>query len=492
MTVVRQLQSGLWPVWQGAAHQALRAMLGELEGLAITGGESSVRLSPGLIETGRWVAGFSPANVATDRMMGLPGRLGMPADGAAQFLTNWRSARQIYLSVEQSAEQVWAKVYWEYPLPAPDLVQRNPEQRQVDLQIDSCKWDVGATLPRARQTQYWRMGGLDGPGTVALLRQTQAMDPALQSLYNAVADALHLALLAADIGPGDEVITTPFTFIATAEAIAYVGAKAVFVDIDPKTYNIDVAQVAKALTPRTRALLPVHLFGQPANIQPLLDLAQQHGLRLIEDCAQSFGASVSGRQTGSMGDVGAFSFFPSKNLGCYGDGGMVTTQSDAMAEKLRMLRNHGSKVRYYHDIIGYNSRLDELQAVVLRAKLPHIDRYNQQRRRVAHRYSAGLAGLGIQTPHEDGIGLHVYHQYTMLTDHREAIQKALAEHQIASAVYYPVPLHQQKVFAEIAAGQSFPVTESVAARCLSLPIYPELPDAAIDEICGVIRQVLQA
>ena len=202
MTVVRQLQSGLWPVWQGAAHQALRAMLGELEGLAITGGESSVRLSPGLIETGRWVAGFSPANVATDRMMGLPGRLGMPADGAAQFLAQWRSARQIYLSVEQSAEQVWAKVYWEYPLPAPDLVQRNPEQRQVDLQIDSCKWDVGATLPRARQTQYWRMGGLDGPGTVALLRQTQAMDPALQSLYNAVADALHLALQAEPLWRG--------------------------------------------------------------------------------------------------------------------------------------------------------------------------------------------------------------------------------------------------------------------------------------------------
>jgi dTDP-4-amino-4,6-dideoxygalactose transaminase len=305
-------------------------------------------------------------------------------------------------------------------------------------------------------------------------------------------DALHLALLAADIGPGDEVITTPFTFIATAEAIAYVGAKAVFVDIDPQTLNIDVAQVAKATTSRTKALLPVHLFGQPANIQPLLELAQKQGLRLIEDCAQSFGANVGGRQTGSMGEVGAFSFFPSKNLGCYGDGGMVTTQSDAMAEKLRMLRNHGSKVRYYHDIIGYNSRLDELQAVVLRAKLPHIDHYNQQRRRVAHRYNVGLAGLGIQTPHEDGIGLHVYHQYTMLTDRRDDIQKALAAQQIASAIYYPVPLHQQKVFADIAAGQRFPVTEDVASRCLSLPIYPELPDTSIDEICGIIRQTLKS
>lgn len=305
-------------------------------------------------------------------------------------------------------------------------------------------------------------------------------------------DALHLALLAADIGPGDEVITTPFTFIATAEAIAYVGAKAVFVDIDPRTFNIDVEQTRRAITSKTKALLPVHLFGQPADLAPLMVLAQEHQLKLVEDCAQSFGADIGGRKTGAMGDVAAFSFFPSKNLGCYGDGGMVTTQSDAMAEKLRMLRNHGSKVRYYHDIIGYNSRLDELQAVVLRAKMPLIDRYNQERRRVAHRYNAGLAGLNVQTPFEDGVGLHVYHQYTLLTDDRAAIQQALTAQQIASAVYYPVPLHQQKVFASIASGASFPVTESVAERCLSLPIYPELSNDAIDEVCGVIRQALKA
>lgn len=305
-------------------------------------------------------------------------------------------------------------------------------------------------------------------------------------------DALHLALLAADIGPGDEVITTPFTFIATAEAIAYVGAKAVFVDIDPRTFNIDVTQARRAITAKTKALLPVHLFGQPADLKPLMALAEEHNLRLVEDCAQSFGADIDGRKTGAMGDVAAFSFFPSKNLGCYGDGGMVTTQSTDMAEKLRMLRNHGSKVRYYHDIIGYNSRLDELQAVVLRAKMPLIDQYNQERRRVAHRYNAGLEGLNLQTPFEDGVGLHVYHQYTLLTDDRAAIQQALTDQQIASAIYYPVPLHQQKVFASMAAGSSFPVTESVAARCLSLPIYPELSNDAVDEICGVIRQALKA
>lgn len=305
-------------------------------------------------------------------------------------------------------------------------------------------------------------------------------------------DALHLALLAAGIGPGDEVITTPFTFIATAEAIAYVGAKAVFVDIDPCTFNIDVAQAKRAITAKTKALLPVHLFGQPANLAPLMALAKEHQLQLVEDCAQSFGANIGGIQTGAMGDVAAFSFFPSKNLGCFGDGGMITTQSDDMAETLRMLRNHGSKVRYYHDIVGYNSRLDELQAVVLRAKLPLIDHYNQERRRVAHRYNAGLCLLNLQTPCEDGVGLHVFHQYTLLTDHREVIQQALAEHKIASAVYYPVPLHQQKVFADISAGSHFPVTESVAKRCLSLPIYPELSNEAIDEVCGVIRQVLKA
>lgn len=305
-------------------------------------------------------------------------------------------------------------------------------------------------------------------------------------------DALHLALLAAGIGPGDEVITSPFTFIATAEAIAYVGAKAVFVDIDPRTFNIDVEQARRAITPKTKALLPVHLFGQPADLAPLMALAKEHQLHLVEDCAQSFGAHINGLKTGAMGDVAAFSFFPSKNLGCYGDGGMVTTQSDAMAEKLRMLRNHGSKVRYYHDIVGYNSRLDELQAVVLRAKMPFIDRYNQERRRVAHRYSACLAGLNLQTPFEDGVGLHVYHQYTLLSDDRAAIQKALTDQQIASAIYYPVPLHQQKVFASISAGSHFPVTESVAERCLSLPIYPEMSNEAVDEVCAVIRQALTA
>jgi dTDP-4-amino-4,6-dideoxygalactose transaminase len=197
-------------------------------------------------------------------------------------------------------------------------------------------------------------------------------------------DALHLALIAEGIGAGDEVITTAFTFIATAEAIRYVGATPVFVDIDPKTFNISPEAIEAAITPKTRAVMPVHLFGQPADMGRIVEICKQHNLKLIEDCCQSFGASIDGKQTGAIGDAGAFSFFPSKNLGAYGDGGLVVTNSDQAAETIKMLHNHGSKVRYYHDIIGYNSRLDEMQAVILRAKLKRIDQYNQARRRAAH------------------------------------------------------------------------------------------------------------
>ncbi|QJD28755.1 DegT/DnrJ/EryC1/StrS family aminotransferase [Methylococcus geothermalis] len=302
-------------------------------------------------------------------------------------------------------------------------------------------------------------------------------------------DALHLALLAAGIGEGDEVITSPFTFIATAEAIRYVGAKPVFVDIDAKTFNLCPAAVEAAVTARTRAIMPVHLFGQPADMPRLQAVADRHGLKIVEDCAQSFGATVGGRQTGSMGISSGFSFFPSKNLGCYGDGGLVTTDSDAVAEQVKMLRNHGSKVRYYHDVIGYNSRLDELQAVVLRVKLKYIDEFNANRRRVAHLYSELMAGVA-EVPYEDGIGVHVYHQYTLLSDRRDAILEALQKAGIGCAIYYPVPLHRQNVFAQDYADVSLPVCEAVAARCVSLPIFPELAEADVRKIADVVRQAV--
>jgi dTDP-4-amino-4,6-dideoxygalactose transaminase len=303
-------------------------------------------------------------------------------------------------------------------------------------------------------------------------------------------DALHLALLAAGIGEGDEVITTPFTFIATAEAISYVGATPVFVDIDPYTFNLDIEKVAAAVTEKTHAVIPVHLFGQPADMDALMALCEASNLLIVEDCAQSFGAHVNGRMTGSLGALGAFSFFPSKNLGCYGDGGLITTNDDEHANELRILRNHGSRERYHHNVIGYNSRLDELQAVILRIKLKHIDQYNSQRRRVAHRYSEGLADTGIQTPFEDGKGLHVYHQYTLLHEKRDAIMQALQAKNIACAVYYPIPLHKQDVYMDSYRGLSLPVTESVSAKCFSLPVYPELEDEKVDAIVEVIKGAL--
>lgn len=303
-------------------------------------------------------------------------------------------------------------------------------------------------------------------------------------------DALHLALVAAGIGPGDEVITTPFTFIATAEAIRYVGATPVFVDIDPLTYNIDPAKVEAAVTPSTRAVIPVHLFGQPADMEAIQAVCDRHGLVLVEDCAQSFGATFKGRMTGAIGSLGCFSFFPSKNLGCYGDGGMITTDSQELDANLRMLRNHGSRQRYHHGVIGFNSRLDEIQAVVLRAKLKRIGSYNENRGRVARLYSELLADTGVTTPHIDDRGVHVFHQYTILSDNRDRIMKSLADAGIASAVYYPIPLHRQEVFAEECRGLSLPIAEAVAERCVSLPIFPEMTSGQVEEVAATIRKAL--
>lgn len=301
-------------------------------------------------------------------------------------------------------------------------------------------------------------------------------------------DALQLALLAAGIGPGDEVITPAFTFIATAEAIRAVGANPVFVDIEPHSFNIDVESARAAVTPASKALLPVHLFGQPANIQALAALCEEQGLLLIEDCAQSFGAAVAGKMTGSFGVCGCYSFFPSKNLGCYGDGGLITTQSDEIADRLRLLRNHGSRERYYHEIVGFNSRLDEIQAAVLRVKSRYINEFNRSRRKVARTYDTLFADTPVTTPVEDGIGEHVYHQYTVLMPKREQVIEHLAQQGIACAIYYPVPLHKQQVFA----GEKrppLPVTEKIAAQCLSLPIYPEMEKAQIQRVVNAVKEV---
>lgn len=305
-------------------------------------------------------------------------------------------------------------------------------------------------------------------------------------------DALHLALRAAGITHGDEVITSAFTFIATAEAIAYVGATPVFVDINAQTFNLDIQQVEQAVTEKTRAVLPVHLFGQPADLASIKKLCDEKGLLLIEDCAQSCGADYQGSMTGTWGDCGCFSFFPSKNLGAFGDGGMVVTNNDSLADEIRVLRNHGSRERYYHHVIGVNSRLDDLQAAILRVKLKYLDRFNQKRQENAHYYSELFNDLELVPPYEDGKGTHVYHQYTVMTDRRGAIQQSLAKAHIASAVYYPVPLHKQEVFLSSCHSVSLPVTERAAQRVLSLPIYPELRKDQIEQVVVAVAEGLKS
>jgi dTDP-4-amino-4,6-dideoxygalactose transaminase len=306
-------------------------------------------------------------------------------------------------------------------------------------------------------------------------------------------DALHLALRALRIGPGDDVITTPFTFIATTEAIGLVGARPVFVDIDPRTFNIDPNQIEAAITPRTRAILAVHLYGQPCDMDSIMEIARRRGLLVVEDCAQALGATYRGRKVGTFGAAGCLSFFPSKNLGCFGDGGMVVTNDSQVYERVEMLRRHGGRVKYHHEELGLNSRLDELQAAILRVKLPHLDAWNRQRRRHAYFYNqllaacpevirpAELRSSGAVIPTEDvgsssaAIAYAIYHQYTILVEDRQAVMRRLQAEQVGHAVYYPVPLHSQKVHAELGQGP-FPSAELAARRCLSLPMFPELTE----------------
>lgn len=300
-------------------------------------------------------------------------------------------------------------------------------------------------------------------------------------------DALRLALAALGIGAGDEVITTPFTFFATAEAICQTGARPVFADIDPLTFNIDPERVEAAVTPATRAILPVHLFGRLADMVSLDRIAERHGLYVVEDCAQCFGARQAGRAAGTLGTAGAFSFFPSKNLGACGDGGMVSTNSDALAAAVRQQRNHGATEPGRHAAVGLNSRLDELQAVILRAKLPRVDEYNRARRWAALRYTGVLRDLpGVSTPLQDSEEEHVFHQYTVLVDDRDAVREALRRQGVESAIYYSLPLHRQPAFADYA-GPPLPVAEALATRCLSLPIYPELTREQIDIVTAALR-----
>jgi dTDP-4-amino-4,6-dideoxygalactose transaminase len=303
-------------------------------------------------------------------------------------------------------------------------------------------------------------------------------------------DALYLSLVAAGIGPGDEVITTPFSFIATATAIRFAGARPVFVDIDPATYNIDPVAIGQAVTPATCAVIPVHLYGQPANIEAIKPICKRYDLALIEDCAQSFGARRGNGMTGSFGLTGCFSFYPSKNLGGVGDGGLIVTSSEDVAQRLRRLRNHGIERPGYHTEIGFNSRLDEIQAAVLRIKLRHIDEFNAGRRRVAQEYNRLLADVPVTTPFEDPKGQHIYHQYTILCEDRDRLQEHLRQSGVSADIHYRMPIHKQKALASDYTSVSLPVAERVSSQCLCLPIFPEMTSAQIDRVAATACQAL--
>mgnify|MGYP005850599073 CR=1 FL=1 len=307
---------------------------------------------------------------------------------------------------------------------------------------------------------------------------------------NSGTSALHLALLAAGAGPGDEVITTPFTFIATVAAIGYTGAKPVFVDIDPASYHIDAARLEAAVTKRAKAIIPVHLFGQPADMDAIGRVAREHGLANIEDAAQAHGAEHKGRRAGALGDLGCFSFYPSKNLGGCGEGGIVTTNNPEHAEKLRRLRNWGQERKYVHVIKGFNYRMDGFQGAVLRVKLRRLERWNEARRAIAAAYDRLLAEAGLAGPARAPETTHVFHQYVIRAGQRDRLQQALLERGIQTAIHYPNPVHLEPPWAELGyAAGSFPHAERAAREVLSLPMYPTLAPAAVEQVGAALADL---
>jgi dTDP-4-amino-4,6-dideoxygalactose transaminase len=306
---------------------------------------------------------------------------------------------------------------------------------------------------------------------------------------NSGTSALHLAMLAAKIGPGDEVITVPFTFVATVAAIEYTGARPVFVDIDPITYTMDTGKIEAAITERTKAIVPVHLYGQPADMDPIMEIAGRRNLIVIEDAAQAHAAEYKGRRVGSIGDLGCFSFYPGKNLGACGEGGAVITNNKDYAKTIRMLRDWGQEKRYNHVLKGYNYRMEGLQGAILRVKLRHLEAWTETRRSHAGLYGHLLADSGMQTPVARADSRHVYHIYAVRTPNRDAVQKGLAERDIQSAVHYPVPIHLLDAWRDLGYVKGdFPVAEQTALGELSLPIYPELTHAQIERIVSSARE----
>ena len=364
------------------------------------------------------------------------------------------------------------------PIP---MVDPGAEYRSLKSEIDAA---VGRVLESGRYVL--------GPEGEALERELGAYVGVPHAVgCNSGTDALHLALVAAGISPGDEVVLPAFTFFATAEAVSYTGATPVFADVDARTFNLTAEALTRRLTPRTRAVIVVHLFGQCAALDEISAVCRAKNLVLIEDCAQALGADYQGRRAGSWGDFGCFSFYPTKNLAAAGDAGLVSTRNADYDKLLRMLRHHGSRQTYLHERVGWNSRLDELQAAVLRVKLKHLEAFNAARRRVAQTYRVKLKGAPLELPVEDARGKHVYHQFTVRSERRDALREALAQEGIASSVFYPMPLHRQPAYEAFHRDLALPAAEAAARSVLSLPINPLLDETAIERISARVAEALR-
>jgi len=354
-------------------------------------------------------------------------------------------------------------------------------------QYHSLKPEIQAAIERVLESSAFILGG----EVEAFENEFAAYQQSRHAIgVNSGTSALHLSLLAAGIGPGDEVITVPFTFVASVAAILYTGARAVYVDIDPVTFNMDPERIERAITPRTKAILPVHLYGQPADMDPILDIASRRNLVVIEDACQAHGAEYKGRRVGAMGDIGCFSFYPAKNLGAFGEGGCVTTNREDLAARVRSLRNWGQKDRYLYADRGYNYRMEGLQGAVLRVKLRHLDAWTKARRSRAALYCRELESSGIETPREMPYARHVYHVYSVVSPRREELRQALADQGIQTAVHYPLPVHLHEVYrdSDFPLG-SLPHAEKAAQQVLCLPVYPELSEASVKEVAAALKAV---
>jgi dTDP-4-amino-4,6-dideoxygalactose transaminase len=357
----------------------------------------------------------------------------------------------------------------------------------VDLkaQYRAIKPEIDAAIARVLENSQFILG----PEVVAFEKEFAQYTGAAAAVgLNSGTSALHLALLAAGVGPGDEVITVPFTFVATVAAIGYAGAKPVFVDIDPASFTMDVTRIEAAITPRTKAIVPVHLYGQPADMDPIMEIARRHNLIVIEDAAQAHGAEYKGRRVGSIGEMGCFSFYPGKNLGAYGEGGAVVTSNPACERAIRMLRDWGAEKKYVHQLRGYNYRLEGIQGAILRVKLRYLEVWTEARRAHAAEYSRLLHGSGVGVPRTMPYARHVWHVYAVRTQDRAGLQAALQRQEIQSGIHYPIPVHLQPAWADLNyARGDFPHSERAAEEVLSLPMYPELTADQLRAVADAIH-----